>query len=684
MHNISLILFSAGALAYFGAALVLVRNRAKIFVPALAILTLAGLAAWQALLAWNAAQALPANLLIGAELGRAVVLIGFMHFTLRAAAGAGLTRGAVGATVAFAIVLPAVLSYVYPVLVPAIARDFVLLRAWTGVFVSVGLLIGLEQVFRNAGAPLTVLHFTCLALGITVVYDLYLFSDTLIFERLEVETWRARGGINAIAAVFLAVSVSRSRVARAISFSRNVVFYSASLTMAGLFLLTVSVVGYAMRKSGGSWGTVLQLMLFFSALLFVVASAISPRMRDRLRNYITTNFFVLRYDYRQEWLHLIGELSRTDSEEHLYVRAIRVLADLYKCPGGVLWLRQEERFAVAAVCRMRRPEDCEEPVDSRFCVPLAQGWIYDLAVTPPRGVELPPLPAWIAQVPDLGVVVPLLVEKDLIGFIGLQRSLGFSALTWEDLEILKTAARQVASYIARHQAAEQLARARQFDTYHQLTAFIMHDLKNLIAQQELVVKNAAKHKENPAFVEDAIDTIQNSVARMSTLLGKLQQREPADPRPVALREVLVEAVRKNQAQKPKPALRIEHPEARVLSDRDHLVMILSHIIKNAQEATRKDGFVDVTLRCENGHAVVVVEDNGSGMDEEFVRTRLFRPFESTKAGKGMGIGTFQAREFIRSLGGDIVVSSKPGAGSTFTLTIPLALTDESLKVGAAH
>jgi signal transduction histidine kinase len=136
--------------------------------------------------------------------------------------------------------------------------------------------------------------------------------------------------------------------------------------------------------------------------------------------------------------------------------------------------------------------------------------------------------------------------------------------------------------------------------------------------------------------------------------------------------VLFDAVKKCETLRPKPALRIEARDLRVLSDRDHLVMILSHLIKNAQEATRDEGFVDVTVRREDGNAIIVVEDNGSGMDAEFIRSRLFKPFESTKAGKGMGIGAYQAREFIRNLGGDVQVRSSPGAGTTFTVTIPLA------------
>lgn len=685
MPNVSLILYCAGALSFLGASVVLQRNRAKLFDAAFAVFVMTGLAAWQGLLAWNALEPLPGRILIDAEIARAGLLLLYMHRMLRTAAGRGLAPAAIATAVVFALVVPALIGSYHPGIAEDSTRDFVLSRGWSGVFISVGLLIALEQVLRNSEPPLVLVRYTCLALGVTVAYDLYLFADTLIFERLDPDSWRARGGVNAIAAMFLAVTVSRSRIARAISISRNIVYYTASITIAGLFLLTISIVGTAMRETGGTWGAVLRLMLLFGAILFIVAGAVSSRYRDLLRVYIAKNFFTLRYDYRAEWLRLIDRLTGKDGEVNLYVRAIQVLADLYKCPGGVLWLRQDGDYLAVAPCRMKLPEDCSEPAHSEFCSKLAEGWIFDLQVDVPSSVRLPALPGWVARVPDVGIIVPLLVEDELTGFVGLQRSLGFSELTWEDLDILKTAARQVASYIAHQQAAEQLSRARQFDTYHQLTAFIMHDLKNLIAQQELVVKNAARHKDNPAFVEDAIETIQNSVARMSALLGKLQQREPSTRRPLALQQILVDAIGKCQTLKPKPSLRIERTGLRVLSDHDHLVMILSHIIKNAQEATREDGFVDVTLGAEAGFAVVEVEDNGVGMDAEFLRARLFKPFESTKTGKGMGIGAFQAREFIRSLGGEVSVRSVPGAGSTFKITIPLAdVVSGEIMRGVAH
>jgi putative PEP-CTERM system histidine kinase len=282
------------------------------------------------------------------------------------------------------------------------------------------------------------------------------------------------------------------------------------------------------------------------------------------------------------------------------------------------------------------------------------------------------LPSWVKQIQKLWLIMPLKIEQRLYGFILLASPGHVERLSWEDLDLLKTVGRQVASYLSRHEAAELLAQSKQFEAYNKLTAFIMHDLKNLIAQQALVVENANKHKENPAFIEDAINTIDNSVKRMSNLLKKLQQKQPSSSITFDIKKILIEAVKKCQSKNPRPSLRLNDGSMMVTTDQDHLEMIFTHIIKNAQEATDPGGFVDVTLYEKNDNAVIEVEDNGEGMDADFIKNRLFRPFDTTKSGKGMGIGVYQTREFIRSLGGDVSVHSTPKVGTVFKITIPLA------------
>jgi len=248
---------------------------------------------------------------------------------------------------------------------------------------------------------------------------------------------------------------------------------------------------------------------------------------------------------------------------------------------------------------------------------------------------------------------------------------GETALNWEDLDLLKTVGRQVANYLLRHEQTERLAEARQFDAFNKLAAYVMHDLKNLIAQQSLVVKNAEKHKDNPAFVDDAIQTITNSVARMNTLLRKLQRNEPESVRVLNLQEVMLEAVKRCQKSLPLPTLRNDLHSLRIKADWDALVMVFVHIIHNAQDATPNTGFIDIDVSLDNSMVNITIEDNGDGMDELFVRDRLFKPFDTTKTGKGMGIGVYQVRDNVQNLGGNLTVESTPSEGTTFTITLPV-------------
>ena len=97
------------------------------------------------------------------------------------------------------------------------------------------------------------------------------------------------------------------------------------------------------------------------------------------------------------------------------------------------------------------------------------------------------------------------------------------------------------------------------------------------------------------------------------------------------------------------------------------------VFENCLSIAADDGEVDVviTSNSDDNTQLVMIEDNGIGMDNEFIETRLFKPFDTTKGNAGMGIGAYDAKTYIESIGGKLTVQSEPGRGSCFTLYFPI-------------
>ncbi len=266
-----------------------------------------------------------------------------------------------------------------------------------------------------------------------------------------------------------------------------------------------------------------------------------------------------------------------------------------------------------------------------------------------------------------------MLHDDLMGFAVLSRSPLRRRLNWEDHDLLKTAGRHAASHLAQFETAQQLADARQFEACNRLSAFVVHDLKNLVAQLSLLVANAAKHMHKPGFMEDAVRTVDHSVAKMNKLLAQLRSGVVVSDgqAPASLAVMLDEVVRGKSARKPVPVLELDAEDVLVRADRERFMMVLGHVVQNAQDATPPEGHVQLRYRRDGEAALIEVVDDGCGMDEGFVRERLFRPFDTTKGAAGMGIGAYEARETVRGMGGEVEVESVPGAGTTFRIRLPV-------------
>lgn len=560
--------------------------------------------------------------------------------------------------------------------------------------ISIGGLVIIEQLYRNtADEHRWALKYLWIAIGGMFAYDFYLYSDAFLFQRIDNELWNARGFIHAMVVPLIGVAIKREMqwslgdASIDIFLSRRMAFHTTTLLASGIYLIFISFGGYYVRDMGGDWGVVAQATFLFASVMVLAVLLFSGRVRSRIKVAIDKHFFHYKYDYREEWLRIIRTLSSQNESQRLHKRAIHALAQIIDSPGGILILERDNGCYELDEQWNYDQQNVRESSDTDLVRFLSEHQFVisldEYNKDPEMYTRLGSLsiPHWITDNKNAWLIVPLMLQEHLMGFVVLLRSPAHERyFNWEDSDLLKTAGKQAASHLAQYDAAQALVSARRFEEVNRLSAFIVHDIKNMVGQLSMVVSNAARHKNNPMFIDDAIITVENSVNKMNKLLVRLRGGGGGDESsPVNLCSLLEDSIRScvKAGVLPIPVLTCVDQDMRVTADKDRMSANIAHLIQNAQDATQDAGSITVRLRKQGGFAVIEIEDSGEGMDESFIHDRLFQPFESTKG--TMGIGVFQVREYARKLGGQLDVESQLGVGTTFRLLIPLSLSQETVK-----
>jgi len=547
-------------------------------------------------------------------------------------------------------------------------------------------LVLVEQIYRYARVgERDGLRFLLFGVGGQFAFDLFLYAQSQLLGRIDRTAWSLRGAAMVVAVPVIVLAVRRSVASSASIFvSRHVVFYSTTFAAVGIYLLAMAIGGYYVRFVGGTWGDALQLLFLLGAAAVLVSLLWSGIVRRRLRVFISKHFYRNKYDYRVEWLRFVHTLSSA-APENVHLGALQALAQVFSSSQALLFALEEggKQFrATASWCESG--EEIALPADVNANADMAQfmlrrGWIIDVDEYRRKHAlyDNLQLPDWLEADPALSIVAPIMQGVALAGFVVLARPPPPFELTYEDRDLLITMGRHVATHLAQHAADRKLVENRQFEAYSRLTAFLMHDLKNSVAQLRLVVSNAVKYRHQPEFVDDAMATIDNAAQRMTRLVDQLQLGAAgAVRRPLKLDDLIATALARCAASNPRPVLGSVAHGSSVEADQEHLTSVIEHVIRNAQDATPDDGSVRVDVSAVGGQIRIVVADTGRGMEAYFLRDRLFRPFDSTKGAAGMGIGAYQVREYVISLGGSVNVQSTPGKGTRFTINLPALVTQD--------
>jgi putative PEP-CTERM system histidine kinase len=587
--------------------------------------------------------------------------------------GVRLVYGAVGAVLGLQMV-----ADLLPLAMTADA-NFVVTGTLLRITAAAGLLVLVHNLFGQADpASRSAIGMAMLALVATWGYDLNLYTLAYLDPSSSSGLAEWRGVMVALTVPLFAIGAGRADGWR-IRLSRAATFQSLSLLAICAYFATMTLLATALRGSGLDWSRPILVAMLAGMTVTAMVLLPSQRARSWAKVKLAKHLFEHRYDYRTEWLRFADTIGRSGSDvAPLGQRLVKAFADILDSPGGLLLVAGDQgHIEQAAEWNWNGSgftPDRED--DARWAELEGQPQILDFDAIrrgDGRGGSALPVPPWLNEQAWCGV--PLVHGGRLIGLVLLAAPEFRRALDWEDFDLLKTAGRQAASSLAEAHGQQALGQAQQFDEFNRRFAFILHDVKNLVSQLSLVARNAERHADNPEFRADMIATLRSSVGKMTDLLARLtpaSDQRPARLEPVALRPLVAALV---------AARRASH-DVTLSGDGNHWVMAdpllleqaIGHLLQNAVDASAPSQAVTVRMGGDGSEVTIAIVDQGAGMDSEFIRTRLFQPFASTKDG-GFGVGAFEARSLITSMGGRLTVDSRPGKGSRFTIHMAETLSD---------
>lgn len=547
-----------------------------------------------------------------------------------------------------------------------------------GLLLAVVVLVNLEGTLRaSAGAKRWQVKFMLLGVGSLFAAYIYTMSQTLLFSAVTVTLQSVDSCAVVVANILIIVSLTRDRLLQTqVYFSQAALYNSLAVLLIGSYLLTVGLLAKAIQYLGGNKILPLGTFVVFMALVGLTLILLSERLRQTIKQFIRRHLYHARYDYRHMWMAFSQRTTSVVDVQELCTVVAKMVSETFGVPAVTIWLRQEEANGEIRLGGSTVFSEGQLPLPGF----APQGWVellgYMCERQFPVDFEAPPdkLGEVLYQAQRDGFrhasiryCVSLTAAQESLGVMTLHNRLTREAFTSQDYELLQTIADQVAASLLNLQLGQRLARAKQMEAFQTLSAFFVHDLKNLASKLSMTVTNLPAHYENPAFREDMLRTLSGSVTRINAMCGRLAQLThqlelhcTRTDLNALIRAVLADLRPSLTGRLVEDLQPVPWPNV----DSEQLQKVVVNLVLNAHEAIGANGAIRVATERVNGWVVLAVSDNGCGMSREFLERSLFQPFRTTKK-SGLGIGLFQSRIIVEAHQGKIEVESEADKGSTF-------------------
>lgn len=512
--------------------------------------------------------------------------------------------------------------------------------------------------------------FEVVGAGVILTVLVFYYSQALFYRSINMNLMPVRSMSLALGVGLMLFScLRRGEVMVRIRVSREIAYRSMVVLIMGVYLIGVGLFDTGMSYFNVTGNRVLVVSLAIALGLVLVIILLSEQMRRRLRVLLHKNFYQHKYDYRQEWMQFTVKLVGAKTDEELENNILEFYAETFFLQGAALFLRDPDagRYYCSSCFEGNLISLSMPETQLSQTVMWKSDWVVDLEED-----NMAMLKSDWSQIRHIGytLLVPLRFEHRLEGFIALRRIYEDKEerLTYEDFDLMKILAHQSISVLIGRKLYADLVAANEMAAIGRVSTFVIHDLKNLVSGLGMMVENSREYIDDLEFREDMFETLENTVGNMKGLIERLQNVKQ-QPQLDLVGTDLLDIAKSAAAISGNESVEVAGRSVCVCGDKSELYKVLLNLLHNAREASSTSGEVWVEVGCTD-MAFVQVSDCGRGMDAEFIRQRLFKPFETTKK-KGVGIGLYQCQQVIRAHGGRIDVQSVPGKGSTFTVWLPL-------------
>jgi len=549
--------------------------------------------------------------------------------------------------------------------------------------ISILILMNLERTLRGSvGHKRWQIKYMVLGIGSIFAVWVYTSSQAILFHTLNTNLILVSGWVLIVASILTLRSVLRTPLLDLdLYLSHAFLYNSITVLIVGIYLLTVGILAKILNYLNLTRALYLNGFFLFLALVGLSIILLSDKLRRKIKHFISSHLKKPQYDYRKEWTEFTHMTTSLTDIKDLCSAIAKKVSNTFETLSVTIWLmdEKEERLMLGGSTALTEPQ-------AQNVIKTLQGGgglISGLRKTT-RHVDFETSKEnWVIDLKEahsdflrearIRYCIPLAMSGQFIGLLTLHDRVAEIPLYDADFDLLRTIGDQTAGMLLNLKLSERLRQAKEIEVLQTMSAFLMHDLKNLASSLSLTMENLPIHFDNPEFRNDALKIVQQSVNKVNSLCGHLSmlsQKIEVKKVETDLNELIASSlVCLNGSNKVSISKDLQ-PLPRLMIDPEQVQKVLMNLILNANEALGNAGEIQVGTQKRNGWAIVSVRDNGCGMTKEFIEKSLFRPFKTTKK-QGMGIGLFQSKMIVEAHQGRIEVESEEGRGTTFRVYLPI-------------